>query len=116
MSGVQKSTSPCGGDNIILDARVVESAVAEGHGFDRASGDGPSDGDRLEFGHHDGHKAKRQCGAHQVDKGHTRLGRTSAAFHVDCQYPVQTGDIDFVIGVLFVSRLGNLMACDLFTK
>ena len=106
----------CGGDNIILDARVVESAVAKGHGLDRAAGNGPSDGDRFEFGHHDGYKAKRQCGAHQVDKGHARFGRASATFHVDCQYPVQTGDVDLVVGVLLIPRFGNLMACDLFAK
>ena len=103
-----------GGDNIVLYARVVESAVAEGHGLDRATGDGPSDSDGLELGYHHGYQAAWQCGAHQVDKGHARFGRARATIHVDCQYPVQTGDVDLVVGVLPVPGLGNLVACDLF--
>ena len=42
--------SPVARDDLVLEAGVVEAAVAEGHRLDRAAGDRAAEGDALELG------------------------------------------------------------------
>ena len=98
-----------GCDDLVLEARVVETAVLEGPGLEGAAGDGPADGDRLELGHDDGGQAVPERREDEIGEGDARLGRAGPRFGVDLEDLVELADVDLLVGVGAVVPLGDLM-------
>jgi len=100
------------GDDLILDARVVETSIYEGHGLDGASRHGPSDGDCLEFRDDNRHEAHGEGPVNQLAERDSRLGDTDAPIRVDLDDLVEVEQVDLFVGVLFVMNLGDLVRDD----
>ena len=81
-------------DDLVGRARVVESAVAERHRLDRATGHGAAEGDAAQLGHHGGGEAVRQRGPHQCLEGDTGLGGARHCLGIDLQDVRQRRRVD----------------------
>jgi hypothetical protein len=87
----------------------METAVTEGHRFDRAARYGAADRDRLQLGDDDRDETVRHRRRDQVDERHARLGRAGPGHRIDADDLVQVTDVDLRVGVLGVPGLRHLM-------
>ena len=100
------------GDDLVLEAGVVEAAVYEGHGLDGAARHGPADGDCLQLRDDDRHEAQRESLIDQLAERDARLGDADAPLRVDLDDLVEVEQVDLLVGVLLVMNLGDLVGDD----
>lgn len=92
--GGQRVHGAVAADDLVLDARVVESSVAERHGLDRTAGHGAAERDATQLGHHGRCQPEGQRGPHEGLEGHAGLGGARAGRLVDLQDVGQRRRVD----------------------
>src|SRR3569623_1188824 len=95
--------------DLVLQAGVVEAAVAVRHRLDRTTGDRAAHGDGLQLGSAEGNQPLRQRGVDQVDERDAGLGHAGARRDVDVQDLGQSAHVDLAVSRTAQAGLRHLM-------
>ena len=95
------------GDDLVLQAAVVEAAEAERHRLHRAAGDGATERDALQFG--DDLRQEPFGQRAPDDGGERRAGLGHAATGIDVEFEdlVQRGDVHRAAAKALIARAGD---------